>query len=182
MLNILLTLMYSSQFLTPLSFFTWLFSQVLLINFPLIRSIKLQYFFVLFLLHVYPAIGHHLLWQVCDEGERCLHLTCVTHKHAGTATPSRNEKDSMGENSSSEVKPVELPEDINSASPTEAADTVLQTNREKTLKDAVKPKHKRKNKASFASGSQMNFCQKRYSMYVMTQFAGQNLSSLECRE
>ncbi|KAF5471177.1 hypothetical protein F2P56_011634 [Juglans regia] len=71
----------------------------------------------------------------------------------GTTTPSRNEKDSMGENSSCEVKPVEPPEDINSASPTEAADTVLQTNREKTLKDAVKPKHKRKNKASFASES-----------------------------
>ncbi|KAG2671130.1 hypothetical protein I3760_14G119200 [Carya illinoinensis] len=71
----------------------------------------------------------------------------------GTATPIKNEKDSMGENSSCEVKPVEPTEDINSASLTEAADTVLQTNREKTLKDAVKPKHKRKNKASFASES-----------------------------
>lgn len=80
-------------------------------------------------------------------------LHVLPHKHAGTATPIKNEKDSMGENSSCEVKPVEPTEDINSASLTEAADTVLQTNREKTLKDAVKPKHKRKNKASFASES-----------------------------
>lgn len=77
----------------------------------------------------------------------------MLHKHAGTATPSRNEKDVMGENLSREVKRVEPPEDLKSASPTEAADTVLQTNREKTLLDAVKPKHKRKNKASFTSES-----------------------------
>ncbi|GMY16245.1 exosome complex component RRP45A-like isoform X1 [Fagus crenata] len=66
----------------------------------------------------------------------------------GISTPSRKEKDSRGENTSSEAKPVEPREDINIASPIEAAETVLRTSGEKTLKDAVKPKNKRKKKSS----------------------------------
>ncbi|XP_030951611.1 exosome complex component RRP45A-like isoform X1 [Quercus lobata] len=70
----------------------------------------------------------------------------------GTTMPSRKEQDSRGENMSGEAKPVEPPEDINvSSSNIEASETVLRTNGEKTLKDAVKPKNKRKMKSSSTS-------------------------------
>ncbi|XP_062173217.1 exosome complex component RRP45A-like [Alnus glutinosa] len=72
----------------------------------------------------------------------------------GTSTPSRKEKDSRGENISREAMPVEPPEDnILASSPIEVAKTPLRTNGEKTLKDAVKPKNRRKKKASSAGGS-----------------------------
>lgn len=75
--------------------------------------------------------------------------TSLEGPQVGTSTPSRKEKDSRGENTSSEAKPVEPREDINIASsPIEAAETVLRTSGEKTLKDAVKPKNKRKKKSS----------------------------------
>lgn len=70
----------------------------------------------------------------------------------GKTLPSRKEQDSRGENMSGEAKPVEPPEDINvSLSNIEASETVLRTNGEKTLKDAVKPKNKRKMKSSSTS-------------------------------
>lgn len=50
--------------------------------------------------------------------------------------------------------PVEPPEDnILASSPIEVAKTPLRTNGEKTLKDAVKPKNRRKKKPSSAGGS-----------------------------
>lgn len=83
-----------------------------------------------------------------------LKIICITHEHAGTSTPSRKEKDLRGENISREAMPVEPPVDnILASSPIEAAKTPLQTIGEKTLKDAVKPKNKRKKKASSTGGS-----------------------------
>ena len=76
----------------------------------------------------------------------------MANEHAGITMPSRKEQDSRGENMSGEAKPVEPPEDINvSSSNIEASETLLRTNGEKTLKDAVKPKNKRKMKSSSAS-------------------------------
>lgn len=72
----------------------------------------------------------------------------------GTSTPSRKEKDSRGENMSCKAEPAEPSEDNSLApSPIEVAKTPLRTNGEKTLKDAVKPKNKRKKKASSAGES-----------------------------
>lgn len=76
----------------------------------------------------------------------------MANEHAGITMPSRKEQDSRGENMSGEAKPAEPPEDINvSSSNIEASETVLRTNGEKTLKDAVKPKNKRKMKSSSTS-------------------------------
>lgn len=76
----------------------------------------------------------------------------MANEHAGTTMPSRKEQDSRGENMSGAAKQVEPPQDINvSSSNIEASETVLQTNGEKTLKDAVKPKNKRKMKSSSTS-------------------------------
>ncbi|KAL0000012.1 hypothetical protein SO802_019614 [Lithocarpus litseifolius] len=70
----------------------------------------------------------------------------------GIKMPRRKEQDSRGENMTGEAKPVEPSEDINvSSSNIEASETVLWTNGEKTLKDAVKPKNKRKMKSSSTS-------------------------------
>ncbi|KAL4612290.1 hypothetical protein ACB092_08G188100 [Castanea dentata] len=70
----------------------------------------------------------------------------------GMTMPSRKEQGSRGENMSGEAKPVDPPEDINvSSSNIEAAETVLRTNGERTLQDAVKPKNKRKMKSSSTS-------------------------------
>lgn len=76
----------------------------------------------------------------------------MANEHAGITMPSRKEQDSRRENMSGEAKPVEPPEDINvSSSNIEASETLLRTNGEKTLKDAVKPKNKRKMKSSSTS-------------------------------
>lgn len=76
----------------------------------------------------------------------------MANEHAGMTMPSRKEQDSRGENMLGEAKPVDPPEDINvSSSNIEAAETVLQTNGERTLKDAVKPKNKRKMKSASTS-------------------------------
>ena len=76
----------------------------------------------------------------------------MANEHAGTTMPSRKEQDSRGENMSGAAKQVEPPQDINvSSSNIEASETVLRTNGEKTLKDAVKPKNKRKMKSSSTS-------------------------------
>lgn len=65
---------------------------------------------------------------------------------------TKKQNDSKGEETTSGPKPEEPPEDINpKPSPIRPAETAEQTNGEKTLKDAVKPKNKRprrKNRSS----------------------------------
>ncbi|KAJ0021052.1 hypothetical protein Pint_31012 [Pistacia integerrima] len=70
----------------------------------------------------------------------------------GTLTPKKKQEDLTGEKKPSEVRPEEPPEDINTASSAiDASGTGLRKDGEKTLKDAVKPKHKRKKRASSAA-------------------------------
>lgn len=72
--------------------------------------------------------------------------------YAGTLTPKKKQQDFTGEKKPSEVRPEEPPEDINTASSAiDASGTGLRKDGEKTLKDAVKPKHKRKKRASSAA-------------------------------
>lgn len=72
----------------------------------------------------------------------------------GKSAPGRKINDIVGENVSCEAKPVESTEDNDFASsPVEAVKTPLPASGEKTLKDAVKPKNKRKKKASSIGGS-----------------------------
>lgn len=74
--------------------------------------------------------------------------------YAGTLTPKKKQQALAGDKKPSEVKPEEPPEDINSASSAiDASGTGIQKDREKTLKDAVKPKHKRKKRASSTAGA-----------------------------
>lgn len=74
-------------------------------------------------------------------------------KCAGMSTASRQQKDSKGEKLSSKARLEEPSENVNPVSPTvEAAQAAQQANGEKTLKDAVKPKNKRKKK-QFSSAS-----------------------------
>lgn len=70
-------------------------------------------------------------------------------KLAGTSTAKKKQPDPIAERKPSESKPEELPEDINPASAAkDASGTGLRKGGEKTLKDAVKPKHKRKKRQS----------------------------------
>lgn len=133
---------------------------------------------VFFPLHLYSACDPVFLGEFCEGGERdkdapphpsrslgflffcfgvfsfCNNVTCVAHKHAGISTPSRKEKGLREGNMSCEAKPVEPHDDVSLVSaPIETVGTALQTNIEKTLKDAVKSKHKRKKKASSTGGS-----------------------------
>ncbi|KAH7560655.1 hypothetical protein JRO89_XS10G0063000 [Xanthoceras sorbifolium] len=63
-------------------------------------------------------------------------------------TPGKKQ-DSIGERKPTEPKPEKPPEDNKSSSPTiDASEAGLQKDEAKTLKDAVKPKHKRKKRAS----------------------------------
>ncbi|KAK4608452.1 hypothetical protein RGQ29_002029 [Quercus rubra] len=97
-------------------------------------------------------IGGPSSWDPYPAGVNSDFLKASLASH-GITMPSRKEQDSRGENMSGEAKPVEPPEDINvSSSNIEASETVLRTNGEKTLKDAVKPKNKRKMKSSSTSG------------------------------
>ncbi|KAJ4724339.1 Exosome complex component RRP45B like [Melia azedarach] len=67
----------------------------------------------------------------------------------GTSTAKKKQPDPIAERKPSESKPEELPEDINPASAAkDASGTGLRKGGEKTLKDAVKPKHKRKKRQS----------------------------------
>lgn len=68
-------------------------------------------------------------------------------KRPGTLT-RKKQQDSISDRKPCEIKPEEPPEDIKPASSAiDAPRTGLQKDGEKTLKDAVKPKHKRKKKA-----------------------------------
>lgn len=72
--------------------------------------------------------------------------------YAGTVTPKKKQQDLVGKKKPSEVKPEEPPEDINPASSVvDATGTGTQKDGNKTLKDAVKPKNKRKKRASSAA-------------------------------
>lgn len=73
-----------------------------------------------------------------------MHLKC-----AGLIKQNTKQKDSRGEMKAPDVKSEEPNADIDPAlSPIKTVGTTPQTNGEKTLKDAVKPKNKRKKKAS----------------------------------
>ena len=70
-------------------------------------------------------------------------------KCAGSIKKNTKQKDSRGETKASEVKSEELNADIDPAlSPMDTDGNKPKTNGEKTLKDAVKPKNKRKKKVS----------------------------------
>lgn len=80
-------------------------------------------------------------------------LTLLTVKHTGTPA-SKKKEESINEKTFSEAKLEEPPEDGDQGSlPVEAAQAEQQTKGEKTLKDAVKPKHKRKKKQSSTGAS-----------------------------
>ncbi|PON89134.1 hypothetical protein TorRG33x02_149970 [Trema orientale] len=81
-------------------------------------------------------------------------LTLFTVKHAGVSTTSKKGEESRNEKTLSEARLEEPPEDVKQGSlAVEAAQPEHQTKGEKTLKDAVKPKHKRKKKQSSAAAS-----------------------------
>lgn len=68
---------------------------------------------------------------------------------AGTLTPKKKQQDPTGERKPNESKPEESPGDvIPTTSVMDVSETGVHKGGEKTLKDAVKPKHKRKKKAS----------------------------------
>lgn len=72
----------------------------------------------------------------------------------GTSTSSKKQEESRNEKMSGVGKLVETPKDVNQGSlPVEAAQAEQQTKGEKTLKDAVKPKNKRKKKPSSSGAS-----------------------------
>lgn len=78
-------------------------------------------------------------------------------KFAETSKRSKKQKDLQNEKPpQQEASPKESPEDIKAtATATESSNIATQTHGEKTLKDAVKPRHKRKKKApSAVDGSQ----------------------------
>lgn len=67
----------------------------------------------------------------------------------GTLTPKKKQQDPTGERKPNESKPEESPGDvIPTTSVMDVSETGVHKGGEKTLKDAVKPKHKRKKKAS----------------------------------
>ncbi|KAH9789938.1 exosome complex component RRP45B [Citrus sinensis] len=66
----------------------------------------------------------------------------------GTLTPKKKQQDPTGERKPNESKPEESPGDvIPTTSAMDVSETGVHKGGEKTLKDAVKPKHKRKKKA-----------------------------------
>ncbi|XP_024047059.1 exosome complex component RRP45A isoform X2 [Citrus clementina] len=70
----------------------------------------------------------------------------------GTLTPKKKQQDPTGERKPNESKPEESPGDvIPTTSAMDISETGVHKGGEKTLKDAVKPKHKRKKKASSAT-------------------------------
>jgi len=72
-------------------------------------------------------------------------VSCV--KYAGVST--RHVKQKGSEENSPKTDPEKPTEDIKQATlATDTSGTALQTNGEKTLKDAVKPKNKRRKRAS----------------------------------
>jgi exosome complex component RRP45 len=72
----------------------------------------------------------------------------IVVKYAGQSTPSKQKK------SRRETKPEEPQEEIKiDSAPMDTALTSGQSNEGKTLKDAVKPKHKRKKKRSSNNGN-----------------------------
>lgn len=72
----------------------------------------------------------------------------------GTSTSNKKQEESRNEKMSGVTKLVETPEDVNQGSlPVEAAQAEQQTKGEKTLKDAVKPKNKRKKKPPSSGAS-----------------------------
>ena len=80
-------------------------------------------------------------------------MTLLTAKHAGISTACKNGEESRNEKTFSEAKQEEPPEDFNQGSlPVEAAQPEQQKG-SKSLKDAVKPKHKRKRKQSSTGAS-----------------------------
>ncbi|PON59092.1 hypothetical protein PanWU01x14_162110 [Parasponia andersonii] len=80
-------------------------------------------------------------------------LTLLTVKHAGVSTSKKGEE-SRNQKTLSEARLEERPEDVKQGSlAVEAAQPERQTKGEKTLKDAVKPKHNRKKKQSSAAAS-----------------------------
>lgn len=81
-------------------------------------------------------------------------LLIVSVEHAGTSTSSKKQDESRNEKMSGVAKLLETPEDVNLGSlPVEAAQAEQQTKGEKTLKDAVKPKNKRKKKPPSSGAS-----------------------------
>ncbi|KAB1227606.1 Protein ECERIFERUM 7 [Morella rubra] len=98
-------------------------------------------------------VGGPSSWDPYSEGVNSDFLKASLASR-GISTPSRKEKGLREGNMSCEAKPVEPHDDVSIVSaPIETVGTALQTNIEKTLKDAVKSKHKRKKKASSTGGS-----------------------------
>ncbi|XP_062084090.1 exosome complex component RRP45A isoform X1 [Humulus lupulus] len=72
----------------------------------------------------------------------------------GTSTANKKQEESKKENTLSEAKLEEPPKAVNQGSlAVESVQSEQQSKGEKTLKDAVKPKHKRKKKQSFTGAS-----------------------------
>ncbi|XP_044468838.1 exosome complex component RRP45A-like isoform X2 [Mangifera indica] len=98
-------------------------------------------------------VGQPASWDPYSKGVDLDFLKVSLASH-GTLTPKKKQQALAGDKKPSEVKPEEPPEDINSASSAiDASGTGIQKDREKTLKDAVKPKHKRKKRASSTAGA-----------------------------
>ncbi|VVA37774.1 PREDICTED: exosome [Prunus dulcis] len=96
-------------------------------------------------------IGGPSSWDPYSKGVDSDFLKASLASH-GMSMTTKKQNDPKGEETTSGAKPEEPPEDINpKPSPIRAAETAEQTNGEKTLKDAVKPKNKRprrKNRSS----------------------------------
>ncbi|XP_050140455.1 exosome complex component RRP45A-like isoform X1 [Malus sylvestris] len=101
-------------------------------------------------------IGGPSIWDPYSKGvdSDFLKASLASHgmMHAGMSMPNKKPEDSKGEETTCEAMPEEPPEDINPMpSPIEGAETAERTTREKTLKDAVKPKNKRPRKKKGSS-------------------------------
>lgn len=96
-------------------------------------------------------IGGPSSWDPYSKGVDSDFLKASLASH-GMSMATKKQNDSKGEEATSGAKPEGPPEDINpKPSPISPAETAEQTNGEKTLKDAVKPKNKRprrKNRSS----------------------------------
>lgn len=73
--------------------------------------------------------------------------------HAGVVAHTRKVEDSKREKPNETEANQPLADTKPAASPDGTSRTGLQTNEEKTLKDAIKPKHKRKKKASSSASA-----------------------------
>ncbi|XP_009374919.2 exosome complex component RRP45A isoform X2 [Pyrus x bretschneideri] len=96
-------------------------------------------------------IGGSSIWDPYSKGVDSDFLKASLASH-GMSMPNKKPEDSKGEETNREAMLEEPPEDINPMlSPIEGAETAERTTREKTLKDAVKPKNKRPRKKKGSS-------------------------------